>query len=271
MHAVTISHKLAFALAMTDSATGRPAAGRLALYADGEPLPHRLSPDAVALVLGEMPEKIDLRIEMDGYEPETMEVSFPAESNEILTIEAELMPIEGPGRLYLTITGEDGACDEFDAVRPDTYAWTAKEPDVRKRLLPVAALYGGVISGSHYALIDPLQTQYLPITVIKKTNEDEYKLTEIPEGVTSGLQIARRVIGKTIGGIPTLKLPYDSDAATWLIRIRKNGEDSFKRAELADLTDDPATRVFDIASFGGAPPQGGDGKFQEKNEGMKGG
>jgi hypothetical protein len=271
MHAATISHKLAFALTMIDSATGRSAAGRVVLYADGKEQPYRMTPDGVCLVMGEMPEAITLRIEMTGYEPETMEVSLPAAADDILTIEAELMPIDRPGYLYITITGEAGETCDLDAVRPDTYAWTAKEPDVRKRLLPVAALYGGIISGRHYALIDPQQTLYHPITVVKRTKDDEYKLAEIPEGTTGGLQIARRVIGKTIDGVPTLKLPYDSDAATWLIRIRKDGEDSFKRAELCDLTDDPMTRVFDIASLSGALPQGGDTQFEEKSGGMKGG
>jgi hypothetical protein len=274
MHATTIFHKLAFALSMIDGATGRSAAGRVVLYTDGKEQPYRMTPDGVALVMGEMPEKTELRIEMDGYEPETMEITLPAERNEIVTVEAELMPLDRPGHLYLTITGEPGEAGEdctFDAVRPDSYAWTANEPDVRKRLLPVVPLFGGIIGGRHYALIDPLQTHYFPITVVKKTNENEYKLTEIPEGTVSGLQIARRVLGKTIHGAPTLKLPYDSDTATWLIRSRKNGTDSFKRAELKDLSDDPTTRTFAFASFGGALPQGGDSKSQEKSGGMKGG
>ncbi|MDR3363425.1 MAG: hypothetical protein LBS91_00515 [Clostridiales Family XIII bacterium] len=235
MALVTIKHRLDLMISLTDSASGRPVGGRVALRKNGSPLSFYRKEAGRAMLMNEGREDFDLEVDAEGYEPEKLRVDYAGLAGDLPMMELYLMPQDRYGNEYATFEGCLPGIVAAEAAKAGSSAWTAGSYDERKRLLAIQSVYRSEPDGSRYALIAPDQATFEPVEFAGKSEDGVYRLASplLSESV-EGRALSRRVQGKVSGDNYLLRLPRDGTAVCWILRIATGAGESFQTVAIGE-------------------------------------
>lgn len=230
----TIRHRLDLALRLVDSVTGRAIEERnvkISSQLQGES-PLRKGA-GVFLFLNTGREAHEIEVDVYGYEPRKIMVSYPDPEERMPIREVYLLPLDNlAGDDVLALRGKLPGIEMIEAVSLTEADCYIKAFDARKKNMTVLNQRNSRFNHIHYGLIDRENAAYEHFEVEEELSTQAIKCKKALEREFQVNQpIARVIFGQTSEtGDYTLKVP-NGKIAQYLVRFEVGGKEYFQKVD----------------------------------------
>lgn len=235
---VTIVHRLGLALRLIDTTTGFPIQDRaVQLKWDGQPVHPMFRTDGSMIFVNQERRDFRLDIALPGFESRQLEVSYKDLDPGTLLLELHMIPSPDYNRSRfpcLGLSGELPGIEALDAVRAGESPCLIREMDPRKKIVTLFNPHKLELNRTWYALVDPDRGVYEPFAVVRRLNDQQYKLNRALEmEFRNYFPICPLVFGGTGPGDRYRLMVQDNAAASrWIVRWVVGGTPHFETLDL---------------------------------------
>ncbi len=244
---VTIVHRLGLALRLIDTTTGFPVQDReIRLTWDGAPVRPMFRTDGSMIFVNQERKNFRLGIVLPGFVSRELEVRYETLDPGTPLLELHMIPGPDYNRSRypcLGLEGELPGIETIDAVRAGESPCLIREQDPRKKIITLFNPHRLELSRTWYALVDPDQGIYEPFSVVRRINDQQYKLDRALEmEFRNYFPICPLVFGGTGPGERyRLMVRDDATASRWIVRWVAGGVPHFQTMDLRTQSQLPAT------------------------------
>ena len=228
-----IHHRLGLSVHLVDTTTG----GDVTEYnvrfyrEDKEVMPHSRG-DGTFVFIDTERENCTLRIKAYGYEEANVLIDFEELDRLLPVKEVYLVPGEslGQGESLRSLSGYLKDLETIDAVRFDSFYYSARKYDERKNLLNILRAMGPNMSETVYGMVNKAEQSFEAFTVDQVKTESMVHLKgKLSAPFVENSPVSRVVFGTvTPEGRYILRVRDDSNSLTYLVRYRVKGTYRFK-------------------------------------------
>ena len=230
-----IRHRVALALRMIDTSTGRAAdLNGTIIRCDGKPLHPLLRDDGYIVFLDLPPDGATLSVRVPEFEPIELVPDDAALSAGKYEQEVQLIP-DGKSRMRpcFTLSGTMPGITAIDAVRVGDNACLMRSFDERRKIITLFNPRQLELDRTFYAVVNPDDARYEAIEITERTSDKTFRIAEpLKSEFRNYYPVSRRVLGRAAPpGNYLLRVRNDSAKCVWIVRYIVNGQAYFQTVD----------------------------------------
>lgn len=236
MAAFVVNHRLALALRLLDTASGRPVSDRnLSLRRDGKPVHPMVKDDGTLVFMDEDRTDFELEVRAGGFEPRTVRVCYGELDARLPMLDVQLIPGAGYRSRFpcFSLEGTLPGISALDAVKAGESPCLIREVDPRRKQITIFNPHKLALDRGWYGLVDPDGETYEPFSVVKRVSDQVYRIDRVLETPFKTYFPVCPLVFGGVGpeGAYCLRVRDDTDRARWIVRYVTPSGAAFKAVD----------------------------------------
>lgn len=240
MAVAVIRHQIALVIRLMDTTTGDAVPEtRVQMFRDGKPVKPLPKGDGIYVLLDEERKDFCLRVNIYGYEDESLQVQYSELDSKMPITEVFLMPKEGltAGEDILTLRGCLPGIEGIEAVSLKENDCFIRDFDRQEQILYLYNPHARKIKDVHYGILNAERQAYEHIRVVQEISDYNVKIGAVlQEPYKLNCPIMRIVFGRTgADGSYMLRVRDDAKELLYLVKYWIKGKEKYQTVDFHQM------------------------------------